>query len=908
MPDTDPKRKLLARRLAEARGVLLFERLWPVVVAVLAVMGLFLAVSWLGLWPMLPRWGRPVGVLAFLGGSIFIALMAARGRWPGRDDALARLDRDSGEPHRPVSAAHDVLADPHADPATRALWSAHRRRLDAVVARVRVRAPSPRLVDRDPRALRYAALMIALAAAFVAGPDRAGRVMAAFDWRLPGAPGLGFRLDSWIDPPVYTGRPPVVLSGAGSPAIPNPAAASGGASANAAAARVVSAPTGSAVVVRWSGDGKVEVSTEGQLAPAETPKGAEAQGSPGVASGADAATPAPSSRSATPAEPPAVERRFVLKGDGRLTVTRDGERVAGYDLRAIPDQPPTIVLDGPAIRNRKGSLTLRYKIGDDYGVIGAEAAFSNPVIGGKPVTGRSLVPPPSVPLSLPAAPRGLGPGETTADLADSPWAGATVTMVLSAKDEGGNTGRSAPDTVVLPQRSFNDPLARALVEQRRDLLLDPDHRERVGTALDALTLAPDVFAVPPPIYIGLRVAKTRLDAASDDPELVAVADLLWAIALKLEDGDLSDTERDLKALQQELKDALANHAPPEEIKRLTDALRQQLDKMLAEMARKAPSSAENDRRPDARTRTITGRQLQDMIDRMEQAARSGDVAEAQRLLDQLRGVLDNLKTAQRRSGGKNQAGQQMQKSLSDLDRMTRDQQALRDDTFQDGRQDPQGDQETGDGADQPGTDGMQPKSGDQDGSDGQPRQGRRKGSPKSAQGQTGDLEGRQGALRRKLQALQKQMRDMGLDGEKGLGEAEKAMKDAEGALGRGADGSDEAVEAQGRALRGLQQGAQGLQRQMAQQGKGQGDGQGDQSGEGEDQDDGGVGGQATGGRDPLGRPLGDKDLGLGQNGREVGPGLAARAQQVLEELRRRLGDPSRPQEEQDYLERLLKRY
>ena len=57
-----------------------------------------------------------------------------------------------------------------------------------------------------------------------------------------------------------------------------------------------------------------------------------------------------------------------------------------------------------------------------------------------------------------------------------------------------------------------------------------------------------------------------------------------------------------------------------------------------------------------------------------------------------------------------------------------------------------------------------------------------------------------------------------------------------------------------------------------------------------------------------GRPLGDKDLGLGQNGREVGPGLAARAQQVLEELRRRLGDPTRPQEEQDYLERLLKRY
>ena len=893
MPDTDARRKLLARRLAEARAVLMFERGWPVVVAVLVVAGLFLAVSWLGLWLALPRPARIAGVLCFLAAFLGIAIAAARGRWPGRHEALARLDRDSGEPHRPISAAEDVLADPDADPATRALWALHRRRLESVMARVRVRAPSPRLVDRDPRALRFAALMIALAAAFVAGPDRDERVMAAFDWRGPGVAGPGFRLDAWVDPPAYTGRPPLVLTGATAQTAPSDAAATGAAPGFPDGARLVSAPVGSAIVVRSSGEGKVEVATDGAVAAAEPAKDAGAPKAAAAASG----------------DPAAAELRFVLKGDGRLSVKRDGERIAGYELRAIPDLPPTIALDGPAIRNGKGSLTLRYTIGDDYGVIGAEAAFSNPVIGGKPATGRSLVPPPSVPLSLPAAPRGLGKGETTADLADNPWAGATVTMVLSARDEGGNTGRSVPETVVLPQRSFTDPLARAIVEQRRDLLLDPDHRDRIGTALDALTIAPDVFDMQPPIYLGLRVAKSRLDAASTDPELVAVADLLWAMALKIEDGDLGDTERDLKALQRELKDALANHAPPEEIKRLTDALRQQLSKMLAEMARKAQSSAENDTRADSRSRAITGQQLQDMIDRMEQAARSGDVAEAQRLLDQLRGVLDNLKTARRSSRSRNQAGQQMQKSLSDLDKMARDQQALRDDTFQKGRQDEQSDEDSGDDQDQPGADGQQPKSGEQqDGADGQPREGRRKGSSKSAQGTNGELQGRQGALRRRLEALQKQMRDMGLEGEKGLDEAQQAMKDAEGSLGQGAEGSDEAVEAQGRALRGLQQGAQGLQRQMAQQGQGQGDGQGDQSGEGEDQDDGGVGGQATGGRDPLGRPLHDKDFGLGENGREVGPGLAARAQQVLEELRRRLGDPNRPQEEQDYLERLLKRY
>ncbi|MGH6863378.1 MAG: DUF4175 family protein, partial [Methylocella sp.] len=32
------------------------------------------------------------------------------------------------------------------------------------------------------------------------------------------------------------------------------------------------------------------------------------------------------------------------------------------------------------------------------------------------------------------------------------------------------------------------------------------------------------------------------------------------------------------------------------------------------------------------------------------------------------------------------------------------------------------------------------------------------------------------------------------------------------------------------------------------------------------------------------------------------------ARRVLEELRRRLGEPARPREEMDYLERLLRRY
>lgn len=886
MPDLQTRRGALDGLLARARVVLVFERLWPVAVAILTLAALFLAVSWLGLWIALPKPLRGVGVLAFVVALAAVALWAWRGRLPSRRDALARLDRDSGVPHRPISSADDALADPEADALTRALWTLHRRRLDDALGRVRLRPPSPRMVDRDRYALRAGALLMLVAAGFVAGPERGGRFAAAFDWFGAGTPGVGFRLDSWIDPPAYTGRPPVVLSGPGLPAERN----EGG------AGRALQAPVGSTIVVRASGEGRLAVEAAGGVKP--------------VPPETDAAAARPAA--GAPAE---TEMRFALGGDGRLTVKRDGTPVAVYDLSAIPDQPPTIALTGQPLRNARGSMTLRYTIADDYGAIGAEALLSDPIVAGKPATGRHLVDPPKLPLALPAAPRGLGAGETTADLADSPWAGATVTMVLTARDEGGNLGRSAPASVVLPARRFTQPLARALVEQRRDLVMDPDHHEGVDTALDGLTLAPDLFDTPPAVFLGLRTAKSRLDAAKADADLVDVADLLWSMALQIEDGDLSKTERDLKALQQELKDALARKAPPEEIKRLTEALRRQLDKYLAEMAQKAERSDRADRQgPDDKARTITPQQLQAMIDKMEQAARDGDVAEAQRMLDQLRGVLDNLKTAKRRSGSQQQAQRQRNQAMGDLDRMMRDQQALRDDTFKEGRDGRRAEEEQDD-ADQDGAgQGQQPQDGEQgQGAGQQPGQGAQGRSGKGQPGASGDLQGRQNGLREKLGQLQRKMRDMGLEGEKGFDAAGKAMQDAEAALGEGQAGNDRAVEAQGRALRGLQQGAQGMAKQMA-QGEGQGEGQGQQDaqdGEGQDDGTGGPNGQET---DPLGRPRGrraDQTAGpYDDPSRDrVGQGdLAARARQVLEELRRRLGDPSRPQVEQDYLERLLKRY
>ncbi|GAC1338171.1 MAG: hypothetical protein NVSMB26_25630 [Beijerinckiaceae bacterium] len=895
-PKESDGRRRLARLIGAARAALAFERVWRAVAPLLTIVGLFLAVSWLGLWQDLPHWGRVAGLAGFALATLAALWREARLVWPSRAEALARLDRHSGVLHRPASALEDTLANRSGDPATNALWSLHRKRLEAEMARVRVGAPSPRVPERDRYALRAAALVLVVATAIIAGPERYARVAAAFDWRTSAAAGPSIRIDAWIDPPAYTGKPPLMLQ-----------TARGGDGRDAQPTKLA-APVGSIVVIRASEPGIVTIDTEGALQPAET------------AAATDKNAPA-----AMPVRQVPGETRLTLKGDSRLKLREPGGTIAAFDIAAIPDRPPTIELKDQPRANVRGSLTLNYRIDDDYGVIGAEAQVGKPLIHDKPALGRHLVDPPRIGLALPAGPGGLGEATTTADTSTSPWAGARVTMTLHARDEGGNEGTSQPLEILLPQRPFVKPLARALVEQRRNLVLLSDERSRVEAALGALAIAPDHFGTSAGVYLGLHSALYRLKRAHTDADLVEVADYLWDMALRIEDGDLSDAERDLRAAQQQLREALQRGADDEEIKKLTENLRATLDKFLKELAerqmREQGDRQQADRNAPRNNRTITPQDLKSMLDRMEDMAKNGSLAEAQRMLDQLQNILENLQTAKRRSQP-NSASREMSRALDELDKLTREQQDLRDQTFHKGQRERQGKRDqakreregrdpSGKGAQrqrkqQPG----QPQAGQPGGQD-EDNADDGDGDEQDAQGgapSEQDLQQRQQALRDRLAELQKKMKQLGQSGESGLDDAEGAMKDAEDQLGQGQNGRGKAVDSQGRALEALRRGAEQLAQRMQQQGEGDPSDEAD-DGEGEMPDGQPRQAGREGRADPLGRPS-SNDPNYNPRSRydPLGVPPAQRAQRVLEELRRRIGDPSRPQEELDYLDRLLRRF
>ncbi|MDE3174996.1 MAG: TIGR02302 family protein [Pseudomonadota bacterium] len=792
--------------------ILYWEGLWPPLAFAGVVALLFAAASWFGLWFETPPYLRLAALALFA--LAFIAALAplAKLGWPHRAQSLARLDRDASVTHRPASGFEDKLVNAGDDPATRALWALHKERLARNVDRLGVKAPSPNLAGRDPYALRFAAVLLALVGAMAAGSERFARLAAAFHGMPTLARNADTRVDAWVDPPAYTGKPPIFLK-----------------IGEAGAAKAIFVPERSILVVR-SDSKDVSVSTSGGLTQTAATSG--------------------------------QERRFSILANGAAKIYRGGALAADVDIRVAAKTPPSIRLLEPPKNNISGSLTLHYAIDDAYGVQEAAGAVVLAEPGAQ--AAHALFGPPALTLSLPEGAKGTGEAHSTVDLSEHPWAGARVALSLTATSVSQARTTSPPVEIVLPQKRFINPLAKALVELRRDLVLDPDrNKPRVAAALAALRLGPELFETSPRVYLDLDGAERRLAVAKNDDDLRDVAAWLWTLALSIENGDASQALKDLRAAADKLRQALRDGARRQKLKELSQQLRDASERYLAEMMRNADKQAMQD------AESMDSTDMDAMLDRLQKDADAGAKEDAQAMLDQLQEMMENLRNAE--NGKQDQAGKEMRQSLRDLDKLLKDQQALRDDTFREDQRERSG------------------------------------SSPSESGKESGALEQRQRALHDRLEGVEKRLRGLGAETPKNLDDATGDMSEAERNLkGEGQDGQDkskrrfghspkgDAVEAQGKAIEALRQGGQSLRQQM--RGKGQGKG-------------GYVGlpGAKDGKNDdPLGRGQ-DGSKGAAEGQLSGGADRADRARRVLEEVRRRLANPSRSSDERDYLERLIDR-
>jgi uncharacterized protein (TIGR02302 family) len=668
---------------------------WPLVSWIL----LFFAVVLIDLLPHLTPLWHGAALALFALGLLLAAWPLRRFRWPNRAQCQRRLEQDSGLAHRPLAQLDDRPAGKTEDEVGRALWRLQRRRLRALLAKIRLRPPEPTLPARDPLGLRFAPLLL-LAIGLTGGRhDIAARLDRALDpgWQAGTA---ALSLQIWITPPAYTGQSPFMLD-----------------------------PERQQDQIRIPAGSKLLAELQG----AERDARLFVDG-----------------RKLSFTRLDAVSQKLETElTEGHSLALRSGRHLlASWRVEVVPDRPPEVAFAQAPRPLPDGKLQVAIEASDDYGVTalslllrrhdgeGGEDEVALPAAGGQKQVHAEMV----------------------VGLAAHPWSGLEVRLSPVAADGGGHRSVGAAVTMTLPEREFRHPVARALAAARRNLARDPGQRLPVVDRLGQLMSRPSLFGDDTVAFLQMSTTRSRLIRDRGAGAIASVLDMLWAAALRIEEGDVQDARDAVDQASQALADALQRGASDAELTQLTEQLNDAMQRLMASLAKRGAATAPPPPASQGDGRAVTPQQLQAMLRQMSDLAHAGAREAAQQSLQNLRNLLDQLTAGD----GGGEMAQQWQKGMEALQSLAEEQKRLLDRTYRRTQQ---------------------------------------------RQGGAGAERQAQAALRDKLQKLMQSLPDESAI--PALGQAGRAMQQAEQKLGN--EMSDDAVDSEGKALAKLQEGA----RQMA---------------------------------------------------------------------------------------------
>ena len=827
-----------------ARLVLIWENAWAALLPLICLAGLFLALALLELPALLSPWVH-IALLAAFVAAAAAAVWFAVTQWhpPDHDSVVRRLETDSGLDHRPLGTLADRLTNAH-DHMAAALWRAHQRRARATVRRLSVGLPRPGLPKFDPWSLRALVFLLLAAGLFVGGLEAEERLSLALTPDFSATAGPPAELEAWLNPPDYTGLPPVKL--------------------DPKSVETLRVAQGSTIMARvFGGQATPRLSLDGAVTPFKVINENN------------------------------FELSRIIEGGQRLSIASADRALADWPLEIIIDQPPEIDSDiEPQITPRQ-AVRLSYKATDDYGLAKVWAEIRLPSIklsadkvavaaeeAGRTGTLIAAGVAPDMEnvlsLDLPISPPGAKEAREAGffDLTPHPWAGRLVMLHYLARDDMGQAGKAEVIILRLPERQFQHPVARAIIEQRRDLSQTPERRFKVALALFAIASGPETYDDDQTAYLMLWTTARRLQINRTEP-VAAVMDFLWRIALRIEDGGMSLAERELRDAQEALMAALAEGANQDEIDRLMDQLQRAMDKYLQALAEQARQNrqAQAPQTMDPNARTMDAEELQKMLNRIRELSQLGNREAAREMLRKLQEMLENLKGGQMTA--EREGGSPGEKAMQKLGEMLRKQQELMDKTYQ---QTPR--RRRMPWEKRQGQSGEQGKGDDQ----GQGQSRMDGGKRRAMQG----LAGQQRALRDQLGDMMRQLGEgMGRIPES-MGGVDQAMRQSQRALRSGRAG--QALSSQRQAIDGLANSFRELAEDMMRNAEDDGEGMFGQNQE-----------------DPAGRPFQGGGM---DTSRVMVPTDSdmQRAREILDELRRRAGERARPRLERDYIDRLLNRF
>jgi len=431
-----------------------------------------------------------------------------------------------------------------------------------------------------------------------------------------------------------------------------------------------------------------------------------------------------------------------------------------------------------------------------------------------------------------------------------PWAGMDVALVLTATDVIGQETVSQEYFFTMPERFFMHPVARQLSDQRKLFVQNPAFAEMTAIMMEGLSLNPEAYLDDASVHLALVSGAKRLfythdpEAARDD-----VIELMWDTALAIEEGPLAFAEQRVRDLQEQLLDALSEGASEQEIERLLEELRIAMDDYMRALSNRLRTDPGELFDPTDALKAVGSRELTDLVDQIGELVRTGSHDQAQTLLTRLQEIMENISVGNL-SDLTGSVSAQAAEVIHTLRQLMNDQQELLDETFGILRENESGEFETDDQA----------------------------SSQTTLQGVLQDLMGR--------------MDEFGFESPREFARADRSMGRAVRQLDE--DRPGQAVDHQTEAIEYLRAGADAVMQQMMEQ-AGE-----DASGSGEN--------FFSAPRDPVGRPLSGEGDSNTSDIELPDRGAIIRAREILDELYRRAGEQHRPIEEQEYLERLLRRF
>lgn len=851
---------ILARKLRWTKLAMFLEQVWLKLWAPFIVISIFLIATLFQVWPLLSPLLHRLCLAFFTMGFIasFYPLLSLR--IPNDEKALKRLDKNSTLPHQPAQAFKDNLEPNMAAQGTNqthTIWLHFKNRLVEKIKQLKVSPPRPETYKQDPYALRMVLMLVVACGFFFQGGNAKFLISNAFAIP-PMINTSNLRVDAWVTPPSYTGKPPILIADGGKSVEKN----------SDTKKAPFTVPQNSILTIRINGDYAKQVQLESvnkQLKKADQSQ-----------------TDTPIKKTATNSKKINTNEYHVkLIDNGPVKITIDKIPLRDWRFDIIPDSPPIIGLIELPSPAQSRALKLKYRVADDYGVLSAKAHIKEIFKKEKAANiildeeDRPLGSPFEYPLNLAEQGTKASEGTTFKDLTDHPWAGLPITLYLSASDEGENNSLSPEINITLPAYEFTKPIAKNIIRLRKQLIMTPSESPLIAHLMHRLLQNRKPFEKDLTLYLGLRVAASRLENANTRTKKEDIAKLIYQLARHAEDGDISAAERELRTAQEELRKALQENAPNNEIQKRIDNLRKALQKYMQALAKQQQKQKAGNDQQNQKQQSLNPEDFEQMLKTIEELSKSGSKDLARQMLSQLQNMLENLQT------GKNQNQQQQNKtakSIEKLGKILQKQQKLMDKTFEQNRQQKRQSLDKN---------RAQQKNGQQ-------RSQRQDGQQENSNQQ---LEQQQQALRQQLQKLMRELqksKQQGQQGQKSKGQNGSPLDNAERAMQRAQEllkGKDlgNALSQEGQALDQLRKGMEQMAREMQ-----------SMSGKG--------GSQKAGGKDPLGRPQSSKGMDTSESTKVPDKIDIQRAREILRNLQEKLSDPNRPAPEVDYIERLLKRF